>query len=304
MVAAPPRSIAWGPVVGALVAGAAMTGVVAWRFNLQGLESQIAAKQAALKKLVLSGGIPPNQGVMDYLTSRRAALEDRYQQWVQRVAAPPLAEAAKADPQLYFQQQFHEVQRTLERLATARGMPVPEQLGFPKELPPSDTVPRLLVQLALIQEAASVILEESVTALASLKVADPESVPVEQGGGTFLVRLPVRIRLTATLTQLMNILGAMERAAPLIEVRAIGVQQSGADSGALEVELVLARYLVMAGLEESAAQDEAAAPVEKKSAARSKKAVPPTKPETWRRPSLSGGSWFLWWITAKTSTPP
>lgn len=267
MAATPQRTIAWGPVIGALVAGAAMTGVVAWRFNLQSLEGQIAASRAALKKLVLSGGIPPTQEVMDYLSGRAAAFEDRYHQWIARIAAAPLPEAAKADPQLYFQQQFHEVQRTLERLATARGMPVPEQLGFPKDLPPSDTVPRLLVQLALIQEAANLVLEEGVASLASLKVEDPESVPVQEGASTFLVRLPVRIRLSASLPQLMNILGAIERATPLIDVRAIHLQ--GTDP--LEVELVLARYLVMAGLEDLLAAEAQATAASQPSSSRSKK---------------------------------
>ena len=165
MAQVPRRPVAWGPLIGALVVGAAGASFMAWKFNLQFIDGQINDKQTALKKLAVIGRIPPNQEVMDYLTARQTALENRYQHWIAVVAALPVAEAASADPQLAFQERFHAVQRTLERLATARSMPVPEELGFPKELPPTETVPRLLTQLELIEESAGLILEQRVTAL-------------------------------------------------------------------------------------------------------------------------------------------
>ena len=248
-------SIPWGPVMVAMVVGAAATGLAAWQMNLRSLESQVKDKRSLLKKLVLSGGIPPNEEVMEYLQGRQSALDDRYQQRVKQVAAPPLAEAARADPQLYFQQQFHDVQRTLERLATARDIPAPAPLGFPKELPPSDTVPRLLVQLSLMQDVATLVFEQGLTGLASLKVEDPEPVPEEGGDATFLVRLPVRLRLTATLPELMKVLAAIERVDPLVDVRSIRAQTAPSPSAespeALDVDLVVARYLVLAPQETS-----------------------------------------------------
>jgi hypothetical protein len=245
----------------ALVVGAGAAGLAAWQMNLRSLESQVKDKRSLLKKLVLSGGIPPNEEVMEYLKGRQRALDERYLQRVKQVAAPPLAEAAKADPQLHFQQQFHDVQRTLERLATARDLPAPAQLGFPKELPPSDTVPRLLVQLSLMQDVATLVLEQGVTGLASLKVEDPESVPEEGGEAAFLIRLPVRLRFTATLSELMKVLAALERVDPLIDVRSIRAQTAASGSAdaaepaagpeTLDVDLVVARYLVLAPQEAS-----------------------------------------------------
>ena len=206
----------------------------------------------------------PNQEVMDYLTARQASLDQRYQHWMKLVAAPPLAEAAKTDPQLFFQEQFHEVQQQLERLAAARSMPAPEQLGFPKGLPPSDTVPRLLAQLALIQEVSALMLDQGVTALASVKVEDPEPVHEAEGDATFLVRLPVRVRLTGTLPQLMTVLRAMQRLRPLIDVRAISVATAPKPE-TLEAELLLSRYLLVAAAPElDAEQPMSAVPATKK----------------------------------------
>ena len=253
---AQPRPLAWIPLVGALLVGVTLAGLAGWWVNLRSIDDQIQETRAALKKSRLSGGIPPNQEVMEYLTARQTALQQREQHWLESIAAPPLAEAASADPQLYFQEQVHELQRTLERLAAARTMPVPEQLGFPKELPPPETVPRLLVQLSLIQEAAELILEQGVNALSSLKIDDPETVPAAEGGEPFLTRLPVRVRLTSSLPQLLKVLGALERVHPLIDVRAIRVLGVGA-SGPLEVELLLARDLVLAAPPEPAATDTA-----------------------------------------------
>lgn len=257
--AAPAKSTPVGPVLVALVAGALLAGAFAWRMALQGIDQQIAAKRSAIKKLVLSGNIPPNQEVADYLASRQTALETRHQYWLGRVTTLPLAEAAAhADPQLHFQEQVHETQRALERLAAARGMAVPEQLGFPKELPPSDTVPRLLIQLALMQEVAELAFEHQVTAVTSLKVEDPQPVSGEAGEGPFLMRLPVRVRLTTPLPQLMQILGAIERKSPLIDVHGLRVAASPAGE-ALEVELVLARYLALTSTVAEAAAGDALA---------------------------------------------
>jgi len=254
------RPVPWAPVVGALLVGAALAGVIAWRLNLEMIEGQIKDKQAALKRLALSGKIPPNEEVMTYLTARQSALEHRYQEWVTMVAAPPLTEAASADPQLYFQEQFHEVQRTLERLAAARKMTVPEQLGFPKELPPKDTVPRLLIQLSLMQEAASLIFDQGVAALASLKIEDPEAVADAEHEGTFLTRLPVQVRFSATLPQLMKVFSAMQRTSPVIDVRGLQVAASDVPD-TLDVRLVLARYHVTATALEALGESAGPGPV-------------------------------------------
>ena len=264
---AQPRSISVIPLVGALAGGLLLAGAIGWWLNLRFIHEQIGETRAALKKSRLSGGVPPNQEVMDYLTSRHAALEQRYRDWLEVISAPPLAEAASADPQLYFQEQFHEVQRTLERFAAARGMAVPEQLGFPKELPPSDTVPRLLVQLSLIREAAELILKQGVSALSSLKIEDPQTVPETAGGEPFLTRLPVRVRLTASLPELMKVIGTIERARPLIDVRAIHLVNESS-SGPLEVELLLARYLVAALSQEPLPAESAERSPQKKPAVR------------------------------------
>lgn len=236
---------AWGPLLGALVMGAIGAGMIAWRLHVQAIDRQITATRSGLKKLVASRGIPPNQEVMDYLTSRQRTFEQRYQEWVKTATAAPLAEAAVADPQLYFQEQFHAVQRTLDRAAAARKMPVPEQLGFPKELPPSDTVPRLLVQLSMMEELDTLVLEQGVIGLASLKIEDPETVPEDEGEGPFLIRLPVRVRLTSSLPQLLRILAAIQRAEPFLDLRTLRMTSS-ASPNTLDVELIVARYLMVA----------------------------------------------------------
>src|SRR3989338_4400914 len=265
------RALQMAPLIGAMVVGAAVTGAMVWRLNLTAIDGQIAAKTSALKKTVLSGKIPPNEEVMEYLTLRQRALEQRYQRWKTRVAAGPAAEAASADPQLYFQEQLHDVQRTLERLATARAMAVPEQLGFPKELPPADTVPQLLLQLSLIKEAAALMLEQGVGALSSFKIEDAQAVPQPDEAEPFLTRLPVRVRLHATLPQLMKVLGALQRVSPLVDVLvvraapaakpdalALPTPASGGTQDPLEVELVLSRYLVTAQTLESPGDDDSA----------------------------------------------
>ena len=253
--------IAWGPLLTGMAAGASLIGVIVWRVNLRVIEQQIHETRTGLKRLVISKGIQPTQEVMDYLTARQTALDARYRYWLETVSAPALADAAKADPQLYFQQRFHEVQRTLERQAAARKVTTPEQLGFPKDLPPSDTVPRLLAQLSMLEELSTLVLERGVTSLASVKIEDPESVPDEDGKGVFLTRLPVRLRFTSSLPRLLDILSAIGRSRPTFDLRTIRVGTAAAPDE-LEVELALSRYLVAASSEPSSGADaERAAPL-------------------------------------------
>ena len=110
---------------------------IGWWLSLQGMQRQITARTQQLGSLRLTGRVPPNRDVMDYLTRRTEALQQQYRQARARVA-PPIPELMHAeDPQVMFQERVHGVQRTLERLATAHGMTLPQQLGFPKELPPA-----------------------------------------------------------------------------------------------------------------------------------------------------------------------
>ena len=271
---AQPRSIALAPLAAAAGVFAAVGGAVAWGVSLQGLEAQIADRRTAVKRLSVTGGIPPNKEVMEHLTARQASLEQRYRHGIALVAAPALAEAATADPQLYFQQQLHGVQRTLERLATARGLAVPEQLGFPKELPPSETVPRLLAQLSLIEELATMMLDRGVVGLSSFKVEDPEPVAAEESQLTLLTRLPVRVRLTSTLPQLLGILRALERLRPRVDLRALRVVPEAADVQRLEVEMVLARYLAVAQAQDIFAIEDAGAQETDKPAGQNRKRKP------------------------------
>ena len=244
MTALAHRPRVWMSLAVATCAGAALAAIIGWRLHLATIEYRIVERRAALKKLALSGGIPPSQDVMDYLTIRQAAVEERYRGWLDRVTVPPLAGAAATDPQVYFQERVHEVQRTIARLATARKLAVPEQLGLPKELPPSDTVPRLLVQLELIEEMATLVFERGAIALSSFKIEDPQTVTESEGGAPFLLRLPVRVTLTASLAQLMNVLGAVDRVQPLIDMRSLRIVNSPEGEG-LTMELGVARYLML-----------------------------------------------------------
>ena len=219
----------------------AVGGVGVWRFHVQMIEQEIEAKRAALKKLLLAGHIPPNQEVVDYLTSRQVALDARYHHWLALAAAVLPPQAALGDPQLYFQEQVHELQRTLERQAVARSVAVPEPLGIPKELPPREAVPNLLVQLSLIQQVASAILEQGIPQLSSLKVEDPQSMSSVEGTD-FLVRLPVRVRFNCALSELTTLLGSLQHLTPLTDLRTLRVTPT-ANEDMLDVELILARYL-------------------------------------------------------------
>jgi hypothetical protein len=249
-------------VVIGLVVGAAAAATVGWNVHLNGLDEQITRKQSALKKLTLSGGIPPNDEVMSHLAQRQEALERSHAYWEQAVIAPPVPDEAKADPQLYFQEQVHTVQQTFEQLAVDKNVPVPEQLGLPKELPPADTVPRLLAQLSLSEELAQLILNQQSGQLTSLKIEDPEPVAppsAEEPMPEQLVRLPVRVRMTTSLALAAKTLAAIHDVRPLIDIRSIRIApastglQPGPAGGApaahpdlLDVELGVARYIMVA----------------------------------------------------------
>lgn len=240
----PPRAkpswLALGSLLLLSVSGGAW---FAWKMRVQAIDQALTDKQAALKTLHLSGHLPPNREVAEYLKGRTAALEAQYQAVLKLATVSDAMREGQADPQLYFQQRVHEVQRTLERLAAARGMKTPEQLGLPKELPPLDVVPRLLLQLALIEDTSELVVDHGITQLVSVKVEDPQNVTAPgEGRESFLMRLPVRLRVVCSLDTLVKVLGVLDRAKPMVDLQAMRLRVPP-ESQELDVELVVARYV-------------------------------------------------------------
>ena len=237
-------------LVGAGIVACAAGGVGAW-WQLQVMDRQIEDAVGSVKRLAVTQGIPPTSDVVQYLTARRQRLGEEYAAWQDRVVVPAVVRAG--DPQLHFQERVHDVQRTLERLATARALPVPELLGVPKELPPSDTVPRLLVQLQLIEETVTLLMERDRLVVRSVRIDDPEPMPSEEPGGLYLHRVPVRVQATAPIDTLMDVLQALGRQQPLVEVSALRVlaQDPGASGAApsartpLAIDVTVARYVAV-----------------------------------------------------------
>ena len=244
----PPRAkpSSWVALGSLLVLLAAGGGWFAWTMRVQAIGQMLEDKEAALKTLHLSGRLPPNREVAEYLNGRTAALEVQYQAALKLATLSTAMREGQADPQLYFQQRVHEIQRTLERLAAARGMKTPEQLGLPKELPPADVVPRLLLQLALIEDASELIMAQGISQLVSVKVEDPQRVTAPgEDRESFLMRLPVRLRVVCSLDTLVKVLGVLDRAKPMVDLQAMRMRLP-AEAQELDVELVVARYVASA----------------------------------------------------------
>ena len=302
------RNISWGSGLLVLVVGGIAAGGAMWMTSIQQLERTITRKRSTLKPLQLPGRTPPNREVHEYLVARTQALDTAYHAALRRLVSEAAADDGRTNPQLFFQERLHEVQRALERLATARTIDPPEALGLPKELPPVDVVPRLLVQLNLIQDASELIISQGNARLLSVKLEDPEALPPpSEEQGAFLMRLPVRFRFRCSLTALTKILGMVERATPFMDVQGLSTrlpsasEESAADKpsdkspdkpgkgppkkdetpprGAapqtaqtLEVDLILARYLATApdvpSVGEEAEAEKGARPAKKSSGPR------------------------------------
>ena len=246
----------WLAMWNGVLAVGALIAFVFWHAAIQEMDRQIARKRSALKGLYVIGRLPPNQEVTEYLTGRTAMLETQYRDAVSLASAPPAGLADVADPQLFFQQRVHEVQRLLERLAAGREAPVPAQLGFPKDLPPADAVPRFLTQLALIESVGERTMAlPGVSQVTSFKVEDPQTLSSpEEDGAAFITLLPVRVKLTCTLDALAKLLGLLDQERPLMQMHGLRVG-APEPNAALEVELVLARAGVDAALPEPQAAE-------------------------------------------------
>ena len=106
-------------------------------------------------------------------------------------------------------------------------------------------MPRLLVQLQLLEDAAGLILAQGVSGLSFVKVEDPQPVTEQGSDAPFLLRLPVRVRFTSSLPVAMKVLAALQQARPIIELQASRLSASSSPD-TLDAELVLARYTVVA----------------------------------------------------------
>ena len=233
---------------------------VTWGWRVQALDRAIQDTRNNLKKLHVGERVPPNREVMDYFTQRADALTHQYDAALKRLTVGSADQllAGQADPQLYFQERLHEVRGALERTAKARNMEAPLFLGLPKELPPVDAVPRFVVQVGLMQDIGERLMAvPGVAQVVSLKADDPQEVePLQKGDESFLMRLPVRVRVQCSLEALGTLLSVWSHSTPVVELQEVHVNHPPA-TPTLDVECVVARYVVTKPVLESATgQDE------------------------------------------------
>ena len=132
----------WSALISGGVGTALLIGVVGWRVSLSAMDHQIGQTRQALKRLHVGHQLPPSREVTDYLTTRQRALETRHDATLLMTTDSLAALPGQTVSPLYFQQRVHEVQRLLERVSASRGMNVPLSLGLPKDIPPTEAVPR------------------------------------------------------------------------------------------------------------------------------------------------------------------
>jgi hypothetical protein len=236
---------AWPIVFVFILSGIGLAGFIFWKFSLQALDEEITQKRSSIKLLKVGGGLPPNQEVLDYLSKRTLALESDYKSLVGLLDSS-VNDSIGASPQLYFQQRLHDVSRLLEKMASARGIGVPQAIGFPKELPPPESVSRLLVQLALIEDVAKIVMADTASVLSSVKIEDPRPVPKTDEEKNFLIRVPVRIRLSCSVKSLAGMLGSVEGMKPITSLDGVRVRHLAEPlQEMVEVELELSRFLII-----------------------------------------------------------
>ena len=220
-----PSSVLVG--VSALLVG---VGIGVWVWQMQTLDQAIAKKRGGLKSFYIGERLPPNRQVTDYFTDRLHAIETQYRIALSLITMNPTVstDEVRPNPQLFFQERVHEVSRTLERLAAARGIPPATQLGLPKELPPAEAVPRFLIQIGLIEELAEMLMTvPGVLQIESFKIEDPQGVePLGDEQDSFLTRLSVRVRLGCTLEAIPLVLNVIDRARPLVDLQSLVVTPS------------------------------------------------------------------------------
>ena len=218
-----------------------------WNESTQVLDGQLRQKLGRIQAQLLPGALVPSPETYAFLHRRTQQLQEQYDKLVKVLDPPGRAGTEGAqDAGLYFRERLHTLQKRLEREATAKGITVTSNFGFPEDLPAKERVPLLLRQLELVDVAATSVITEGASAIELLRALEPRPVEDPRSREPFVWELPLVVRLRCRTPTLIKFLYHMQQVSPLVAIPEVSLKEAQPAEEGLNVEVLLVTYAAAA----------------------------------------------------------
>ena len=209
------------------------------------IDEELERKISDMKRFITLTGTVPSKESFAKMEKEKKSLEEKFSGLVDFVDPKKARLSEKnAEAGLYFIEKLHSTMKKFESETTAKGVKLPENLGFGDGLPKDNMVPVLLRQLEIIEFAVGILLKSgnsnvyALKPLKSIETIEPVSKKL------FYTELPVQISIKTNTKAFMNLLLELKNASPVISVKELHVKSIEPDSGDLEISMVLSSFMV------------------------------------------------------------
>jgi hypothetical protein len=209
------------------------------------IDEELERKISDMKRSIALTGITPSKESFAKIEKEKDSLAEKLSGLIDFVDPKKTRLSEKnAEAGLYFIEKLHSTMKRFESEAAAKGVKLPENLGFGDGLPKDSMVPVLLRQLETIEFTVGVLLKNegsnvyALKPLKSIEYIEPVSKKL------FYTELPVQISIKTDTKTFMNLLLEFKNASPVISVKELHVKSIEPDSGDVEISLVLSTFMI------------------------------------------------------------
>lgn len=209
------------------------------------IDEELERKIGDMKRFITLTGTVPSKESFFRMEKEKDSLEENFLGLADFVDPKKTRMSEKnSEAGLYFIEKLHSTIKKFESESSAKGMKLPENLGFGDGLPKDNMVPVLLRQLEIIEFTVGILLKNEgsdvygLKPLKSIEYIEPVSKKL------FYTELPVQISVKTDTRTFMNLLLELKNASPVISVKELHVKSIEPDSGDTEVSMVLSSFMV------------------------------------------------------------
>lgn len=208
------------------------------------IDEELDRKIGEIKRSITLTGTVPSRESFAKMEKEKDSLAEKFSGLADFVDPKKTRLSEKnAEAGLYFIEKLHSTMKKFEP-AAARGVKLPENLGFGDGLPKDNMVPVLLRQLETIEFTVEELLKSEGSNVYALKPLKPIEYIEPVSKKLFYTELPVQISVKTDTKTFMNLLMEFKNASPVISVKELHVKSIEPDSGDLEISLVLSSFMI------------------------------------------------------------
>ena len=209
------------------------------------MDEELERKTAEIKRFVALTGSMPSREAFSKLEKEKKAVEERFSSLVYFVdPEKPRISDKDTEAGLYFIEKLHSTMKRFELESSAKGIKLPENLGFGDGLPKDSMVPVLLRQLETIEFTVATLLKNQKVEIYALKPLKSIEYTEPLTKELFYTELPVQVSLKADTKAVMDLLSGLKNSSPVISVKELHLKSVELDSGDIEASLVLSTFMV------------------------------------------------------------